>query len=114
MSARKEGLCQMTSSLMWEFRNESHRDKEFVWFALGNRTIPLTVTELPITFLFLNIALYNVIHDTGSQHLFFGNRLRYYGDMTRGPTTVPLTHGVCTTYWSHQVEKKERLEDGKL
>jgi hypothetical protein len=33
------------------------------WFALGNRTSPLTGAELPSTLLFPNIALHNAIHD---------------------------------------------------
>jgi flagellar biosynthesis GTPase FlhF len=33
------------------------------WFALGNRTSPLTGAELPSTLLFPNIALRNAIHD---------------------------------------------------
>ncbi len=33
------------------------------WFALGNRTSPLTGAELPCTLLFPNIALRNAIQD---------------------------------------------------
>jgi hypothetical protein len=36
------------------------------WFALGNRTSPLTGAELPITLLFPNIALRNTIQDAGA------------------------------------------------
>jgi hypothetical protein len=36
------------------------------WFALGNRTSPLTAAELPSTLLFPNIALRNAIQDAGA------------------------------------------------